>query len=223
MTCGIYEIKNKQENRVYIGQSLNIESRWKSHLYMNPINTNLNLLPTLELANDNPEMVDFNIVKQFPEGIYSKDEMKFILSIHEKHELELRGGYKSPRTINERPIHIPKVNPSLFTKYPLPDFVDSNDVLSSVVSWAKSKKDEEISLINYKDMYYNKLSENIKLSNQLSEKNKTVNPKEQMSRDYEIFKLKQRISELEDEKEELQERVSFWKNRCKFWRNSNGE
>ena len=48
-------------------------------------------------------------------------------------------------------------------------------------------------------------------------------PKKQMSRDYELFKLKQRVAQLEDEKFELEERVEFWKNRCTYWREMNGE
>lgn len=31
MTCGIYKIENKLNKKVYIGQSLNIEERWKAH------------------------------------------------------------------------------------------------------------------------------------------------------------------------------------------------
>lgn len=32
MICGIYGIKNKVNNKIYIGQSINIQSRWKTHL-----------------------------------------------------------------------------------------------------------------------------------------------------------------------------------------------
>ncbi len=32
MTCGIYSIKNKINNKLYIGSSSNIEARWKKHL-----------------------------------------------------------------------------------------------------------------------------------------------------------------------------------------------
>ena len=32
MTCGIYMIKNKKTGQIYIGQSSNIEYRWKKHL-----------------------------------------------------------------------------------------------------------------------------------------------------------------------------------------------
>lgn len=31
MTCGIYKIENKINGKIYIGQSLNIEERWKAH------------------------------------------------------------------------------------------------------------------------------------------------------------------------------------------------
>ena len=31
MTCGIYKIENKINSKVYIGQSINIEERWKNH------------------------------------------------------------------------------------------------------------------------------------------------------------------------------------------------
>ena len=31
MTCGIYKIENKINGKVYIGQSINIEERWKQH------------------------------------------------------------------------------------------------------------------------------------------------------------------------------------------------
>lgn len=31
MTCGIYKIENKINNKIYIGQSINIERRWREH------------------------------------------------------------------------------------------------------------------------------------------------------------------------------------------------
>lgn len=32
MTCGIYKIQNKINNKIYYGQSINIEERWKQHI-----------------------------------------------------------------------------------------------------------------------------------------------------------------------------------------------
>ena len=31
MTCGIYKIENKENGKVYIGSSKNIEKRWEAH------------------------------------------------------------------------------------------------------------------------------------------------------------------------------------------------
>lgn len=33
MSCGIYKITNKINNKTYIGQSIDIEKRWKQHIY----------------------------------------------------------------------------------------------------------------------------------------------------------------------------------------------
>lgn len=33
MSCGIYKIENNINHKIYIGQSKNIEKRWKSHIY----------------------------------------------------------------------------------------------------------------------------------------------------------------------------------------------
>lgn len=32
MSCGIYKITNLINNKIYIGQSVNIEARWKGHI-----------------------------------------------------------------------------------------------------------------------------------------------------------------------------------------------
>lgn len=34
MSCGIYAIVNKINGKRYVGKSINIERRWKSHLYL---------------------------------------------------------------------------------------------------------------------------------------------------------------------------------------------
>ena len=37
MTAGIYIIKNKQNDKIYVGMSSNIEYRWETHCNTNPI------------------------------------------------------------------------------------------------------------------------------------------------------------------------------------------
>ena len=86
MTCGIYEIINKKNNTSYIGQSIDIEKRWKAHLYMNPLNTNNNLKPTLQLANENPDLLILRFSNLLYD-VYTKEEMKSIISLYEKHEV----------------------------------------------------------------------------------------------------------------------------------------
>lgn len=223
MTCGIYEIINKKNNTSYIGQSIDIEKRWKAHLYMNPLNTNNNLKPTLQLANENPDLVDFKILKSFCKDLYTKEEMKFILSLYEKHEVELRGGVESDKVINVNPIHIPEVNPLILNKYSLPDFVNYKDVVNSFEKWCQGYEWRKMREPNYKELHDDLLNRNIELSGRISELEMENSPKKQMSRDYELFKLKQRVAQLEDEKFELEERVEFWKNRCTYWREMNGE
>ena len=39
---GLYEIINKENNRVYVGESLNITNRWKDHIKMLENNTHYN-------------------------------------------------------------------------------------------------------------------------------------------------------------------------------------
>ena len=194
MTCGIYEIVNKQENRSYIGQSMDIERRWKAHLYMSPLNTCNNLLPTLELYHENPELVDFSIIQEIPD-FYQKEELSFILSIYEKHELELRGGPKSENVINVRPISMPAVPPSILDKHKLPSFASVEDVVAGISKWNYEQRFRRIDETSF----------------------------EEMSQEYEVFRLKQRIAQLEDENAELNNRVDFWKERCAHWRKLNGE
>ena len=220
MTCGIYEIVNKQENRSYIGQSMDIERRWKAHVYMNPLNTCNNLLPTLELYHENPELVDFSIIQKIPD-FYQKEELSFILSIYEKHELELRGGPKSENVINVMPISIPAVPPSILDKHKLPSFASVEDVVAGISKWNYEQRFRRIDETSFKEKYFESLQIIEDLEKKLEDN--IISPKVKMSQEYEVFRLKQRIAQLEDENAELNNRVDFWKERCAHWRNLNGE
>lgn len=220
MTCGIYEIVNKQENRSYIGQSMDIERRWKAHLYMNPLNTCNNLLPTLELYHENPELVEFSIIQEIPD-FYQKEELSFILSIYEKHELELRGGPKSENVINVMPISIPAVPPSILDKHKLPSFTSVEDVVAGISKWNYEQRFRRIDETSFEEKYFESLQIIEDLEKKLEDN--IISPKVKMSQEYEVFRLKQRIAQLEDENAELNNRVDFWKERCAYWRNLNGE
>lgn len=61
MSCGIYKIKNNINNKIYIGQSKNIEQRWKHHLW--------------ESFNDKQVMYNYSIHKAFRK--YGIDNFSF--------------------------------------------------------------------------------------------------------------------------------------------------
>lgn len=201
MTCGIYEIKNKEEGTVYIGQSITIEKRWKAHLNINDLNTCSNLRSTLELYHENHDLVDFNIVIKIPEELYNKEELPFMLSVHEKHELELRGGHKSPEVINQMPISIPAVPPTILLTT-IPDFVTHDDIIKGITKWAEKERNKEI---------FGHESFQINWGSTENSYNSKLHP------------LENRICELEDMNEDLTNQVSFWKNKAAYWRNSNGK
>lgn len=193
MTCGIYEIVNKKEGTVYIGQSMDIEKRWRAHLHLNPLNTNMNLKPTLELYHESNELVEFNIVYDIYEELFETDEIKFVLSVYEKHELDLRGGHKSENVINERPISIPAVPPSILLNKNLPDFVSAEDLILGISKW---QKEEEYKHIFRQDEPQELVGTNLHL-------NETV-------------------LDLKDEIESLEAQINFWKSRCAYWRKKHG-
>lgn len=197
MTCGIYEITNKRDGTVYIGQSMNIERRWAAHKHMNRLNTCSNLKPTLELYNENPELVDFEIIIIIYPELYSEEELKFLLSVHEKHEISLRGGLSSSEVINERAVGIPAVPPTILMGDKLPEFVDSDDVLNSLVKWVHEEKMSVISKKIEEEVY------------------RYDSPQDD-------FQLQQRVYELEDEVISLKNQVDFWKSRCAHWRGQHG-
>lgn len=228
MTCGIYKIENKQTGECYIGQSVNIEQRWQAHKNTN-FDTSEKMLPLMKLAKQNPDAVDWSIIHEIPSEVFFKDELKFVLSVYEKYEVDLHGGIQSDNLLNIQPISIPAVPPSILTGSRLPDFVKMDVVSDSIVKWydkAQSKfrfikSQKEL----YETMYGGMITENAVLSQkieglqtQIKEK-PTKDIKETMAADYEIWKLKKEIHQLKDEKEALNNSVSFWKDKCEYWRN----
>lgn len=55
--CGIYKITNIQNNKYYIGQSVNIINRWYTH-YLKPISDFDKLLRKLGIDNFNFEIIE---------------------------------------------------------------------------------------------------------------------------------------------------------------------
>lgn len=56
MTCGIYKIKNKKTGQIYIGQSKNIELRFKTHCSVSPID--------IAIATEGVDNFEFSIIEE---------------------------------------------------------------------------------------------------------------------------------------------------------------
>lgn len=201
LTCGIYEIKNNETNKVYIGQSVNIEKRWQSHLNLNPINTSQNLMPTLKLAKQSPEMVELNIIHTIIQEGFEDYDIKFILSVYERYELNRKGGHTADNTINVRPVTLPMCSPKIL-KYPnIKNFVDESEILKSIAEWFEQK--EYASFISKENTY-------------------SIDDITVASYEDKINTLQKRINELLDEQLSLENMITFWKGRCGYWRDLNG-
>ena len=248
MTCGVYEIVNKETNQSYIGRSINIETRWKGHLSA----PSGNMLPTIELYERNPSMVELNIIMEINESDFDKQELKFITSVCELYEINQRGGWESKNLINGRDGDILACPPSILSKRELlPECIDVEDLLYGIEKWAndvyryrtmyppsqnyKGEYDKDEFLYWVKEYHDLKEKNNVLTSNIESlmktiEKYKPIGFSEEsqehsleyrnkMSVDYEYFKLKKENMILKDENDELKSKISFWKEKAHHWRN----
>ena len=75
MTCGIYSITNKTTGKMYIGQSVNIEKRWKQHIRAYDAN---NSYIDRSLKKHGEDAFDFNILFECDKSKLSDEEQKFI-------------------------------------------------------------------------------------------------------------------------------------------------
>ena len=75
--CGIYKITNKVNGKVYIGQSIDIERRWKTHL-LNAKNEVQNVLLYQAFQKYGIENFDFSIIEEIPEEKLNEREQYWI-------------------------------------------------------------------------------------------------------------------------------------------------
>ena len=93
---GIYEIINKENNRVYVGESLNITNRWKDHIKMLESNTHYNYKLQEDFNKYGEHVFEFKIHMLIDENI-SNDTTKYLLlelehsriNFHKKYNTEI--------------------------------------------------------------------------------------------------------------------------------------
>lgn len=78
MTIGIYKIENKINNKKYIGQSINIEKRWKEHQYLLNLNKHHNYHLQNAWNKYKEESFIFNIIEECDEKILNDKEQHWI-------------------------------------------------------------------------------------------------------------------------------------------------
>lgn len=72
---GIYKITNKINGKVYIGQSIDIERRWKEHIQRDRTNTSLIHLAIIKYGKDN---FDFDIIEECSQSELNEKEQYWI-------------------------------------------------------------------------------------------------------------------------------------------------
>lgn len=94
MSCGIYKITNCVNGKVYIGQSINIEGRWKEHLqrYNSANNENYNYPLYRAIRKYGIENFSFEIIEECLEEDLNQKEIYYI-SLHECYPPEKEKGY----------------------------------------------------------------------------------------------------------------------------------
>lgn len=72
--CGIYKITNKINGKMYIGQSIDIKTRWKHHLYTKSRDTQL----TKAIQKYGKDNFIFEIICEIPESVLDLYEISYI-------------------------------------------------------------------------------------------------------------------------------------------------
>ena len=80
MTIGIYKIENKINNKKYIGQSINIEKRWKEHQYLLKMNKHHNYHLQNAWNKYKEESFIFNIIEECDKKVLNDKEKYWINS-----------------------------------------------------------------------------------------------------------------------------------------------
>lgn len=96
MTCGIYKITNNVNDKIYIGQSVNIEKRWKAH-----INYKIDSLIHRAILKYGVENFNFVVICEVPRSALNEYEISYIkyyetTNLEKGYNIQI-GGNNEPR------------------------------------------------------------------------------------------------------------------------------
>lgn len=97
MTCGIYKIENVVNGKVYIGLSINIEKRWKTHLleYCNPNSCEYDKILYRAIRKYGIDKFSFEIIKKCEPKKLSELEIFYIKKYNSYTHFKKSNGYNS--------------------------------------------------------------------------------------------------------------------------------
>lgn len=101
MITGIYKIENKINHKIYIGQSINIERRWRAHLNATQTHNNKLWAALNKYGKDN---FDFSIIEECPKELLDEREqywIKYYDSYNNGYNLTLGGDGKQTANYEE--------------------------------------------------------------------------------------------------------------------------
>lgn len=105
MICGIYKYQNKINGKIYIGQSVDIEARYRGHksASFNPKDKDYNMVIHQAIRKYGLENFDFQIIEKCPQGLLNEREVYWIKYYNSYHK-----GYNATEGGDESHIHLGK-------------------------------------------------------------------------------------------------------------------
>ena len=214
MTAGIYVIRNKENGKEYIGQSVNIEKRWGTH----KANFRRDFQETnTELQNDwnyfGEESFEFRIKQEIPSDRYNNEQYKFMLSVLEDKHLQ-EAIDKGIEVYNAKSIHIPRCPMGV------PKVFFNECSREQLLQFIKDLQNHADYHERYEKYYFEKI---LKLEDRISDLTRANEvyrdmQKSKMQYDYEIWRSKEQVKEMEEKLECKDKDIEFWQSKAKMWR-----
>ena len=116
MSMGIYAIKNKVNGKLYIGQSIHIEERWKQHIAELNCNSHCNYKIQNEWETYGRHSFEFSILEKIDVDYnYSKKKLRVVLLARENYYISKFNSIKNGYNIEDTLVNILKKENTAFS------------------------------------------------------------------------------------------------------------